>query len=164
MVCWRGLTRVVCWEHPFFQSWNGCKWLYTMHGDGKQSSHTEPLRNCLWARVLCASMSRPWHNNTTARALRKDSRQKYPDIDVYPDIKCKISAPTSNHPALRDSTEPPRTWMKKIIIIIIGYTYPNMPLFCLKAKPWSKESFSLISDFEIEQFLPEHKHHHPVSH
>lgn len=24
MVCWRGLTRVVCWEHPFFQRWNGC--------------------------------------------------------------------------------------------------------------------------------------------
>lgn len=27
-------------------------WLYTMHGDGKQSSHAEPLRNCLWARVF----------------------------------------------------------------------------------------------------------------
>ena len=41
---------------PFFPE---VEWLYTMHGDGKQSSHTEPLRNCLWARVLCASMSRP---------------------------------------------------------------------------------------------------------
>lgn len=34
---------------PFFCSQD---WKYTMHGDGLNETHTEPLRNCLWARAL----------------------------------------------------------------------------------------------------------------
>lgn len=28
------------------------KWSYTMHGQGVHETHTEPLRNCIWARVM----------------------------------------------------------------------------------------------------------------
>lgn len=34
---------------PFFRSQD---WEYTMHGDDENETHTEPLRNCLWARAL----------------------------------------------------------------------------------------------------------------
>lgn len=94
----------------FFQSWDGCIPCTAMANNLPTQSLFATVCGLVY---LCASTSRPWHKNTTARALRKDSQQKYPDIDVYPDIKCKISAPTSNHPALRHSTEPQRTWMKK---------------------------------------------------
>lgn len=34
---------------PFFRSLD---WTYTMHGNAKHETHTEPLRNCLWARSI----------------------------------------------------------------------------------------------------------------
>lgn len=45
----RGAHRGHMLGTPFFHALD---WTYTMHGDVEHETHTEPLRNCLWARAL----------------------------------------------------------------------------------------------------------------
>lgn len=51
-------------------------WQYTMHGDGeKHETHTEPLRNCIWARALACLPMLPINNG----ASRSQSPERVED-------------------------------------------------------------------------------------